>query len=314
MKKLYRTSLQAAALAALVLTILLLLGRFHWFLQLLTHFRLPCAIGFILLALLLLPIKSFKSAALVAVCLVFQLIPLSRHYLPFGKDNNTGFGPELKVITFNVLTINQEHSEVLRLIRKEQPDLVCLQETSQDWIDSLQPLRDDYPFTKEHPKDNNTGLLLLSKLPIQECKVVTNSLIGNPYMTATLDWNGQALTLINAHPYPPMNSLLSKQLQATFRKINQDATNKTTPLIVVGDFNCSAYAPDFKLLGNELRDSSRGRGYPVTWQRGHPLLGIPIDQLLYSRDLVCSSRKIGPKQGSDHSPIIATLQARSQQE
>ena len=312
--KLLRTLLQAAAIAALLLTLLLLLGRFHWFLGLLTHFRLPCAVGFGALLVFLILLKSFKFALLVVPCLLLQLIPLSRHYLPFTKDNRPATGPTLKVITFNVLTTSQSHQEVAAFLTRENPDLICLQETSTEWIQSLSSLQGTYPYLEAYPNSNNSGLLLLSKLPILQSQVFLESDLGNPYMTATIDWQGQKLTLINAHPYPPVSSKNATHLKNTFRRIQSDTANSQYPTVVVGDFNCTSYAPSFRFLGDELRDSSRGRGYPVTWQRGHPLLGIPIDQLLHTNDLVCTQHQVGPKVGSDHSPIIATLQTTARSE
>ena len=299
--------LRPAAVAAVILTLLLLLGRFHWALGLLTHFRLPCAVGFAVLIALLVVLKSHKYALVVVPCLLLQLLPLSHHYLPFSKDKRTADGPSLKVITFNVLTTNQSHEEVAAFLIQENPDFICLQETSRTWVRDLSPLKTKYPYQVTRPASNNTGLLLLSKLPIVESLIDSDPLIGNPYMIATLDWNGQKLTLINAHPFPPLNKGYSEQLKNTFLRIQIDTAKSTYPTIVVGDFNCTAYAPSFRFLGEELRDSARGRGYVVSWQRYHPLLGIPIDQLLHTDELVCTQRRIGPKLGSDHSPIIATL-------
>ena len=206
--KFCRLALQLAALGALILTLLLLLGRFHWALELLTHFRLPCALSFAILSLLLLLVKAFKTSSAILICLLLQLIPLSRHYLPFLKDQEPGIGPSLKLITFNILTVNQKHQEVITFIKKEKPDLICLQETSQEWVNALSSLQKDYPFFKAHPRSNNTGLLLLSKLPLLEAKIVNDPELGNPYMTSVLDWQGQKITLLHAHPYPPMNQKL----------------------------------------------------------------------------------------------------------
>lgn len=307
-----RACLLFAALVAALLTLLLLLGRVHWLFELFTHFRLPCAIGFFLLTIALLATKSFKSALGVTVCLILQLIPLSQHYLPFQKDTAIGSGPSLKIISFNILRINKEYTQVARFLERENPDLICLQEIDAAWLEGLSSLHRQFPYSKAHPTDKNTGLLLFSKFPLTQATIHVDSQLGTPYMTAQIDWNGQPLTLINAHPYPPFNGSHAKHLKNTFERIRRDTAQSEHPTIVVGDFNCTAYAHSFTHLGPELLDSARGRGYVASWKRGHPLLAIPIDQVLYSRDLVCHQRRIGPKNGSDHSPIIATLQARSQ--
>ncbi|MGJ8723275.1 MAG: endonuclease/exonuclease/phosphatase family protein [Roseibacillus sp.] len=303
-----RFLLRSLTIAAVALTLAMLFARWHWALDLLTHFRLPCALGFGALLLFLLLAKLPKSALIVACLLVIQLQPLSRHYLPFTKDNRKGTGPEFKVLTYNVLTRNHRHTDVLALIQKHDPDFLLLQETSREWVNALSPLRTRYPYVVEHPRSDNFGILLYSKHPILDSIVDTNKKYATPHIRALIQFQGRKLNLINTHTLPPRTPATARSNQATLQRIAEETRTRNAPIIVVGDFNCTAYSPSFRPLDAELKDSSRGRGYPVTWNRYHPLLGIPIDHILYSEDLICRSREIGPRTGSDHSPIIATFQ------
>ena len=310
----FKRLLTYSTIAAVILTTLLLLARLHWFLEMLTHFRLPCALGFLTLAILLLLTKSYKQVIAVSTCLFLQLIPLSHHYLPFTKDDRAGSGPQLKVITFNVLTSNPNKDQVLTFLKSENADLVCLQETSTEWLTALKPLKALYPHSIEYPRSDNFGLLILSRHPITSHQLDNNPSLATPYLRAKIDWLGNDLTIINAHPMPPMRKNAAQSNHATLALIQRHSTQTQNPLIVVGDFNHTAYSHRFNPLKKTLYDSSQGRGYPATWRRGHPLLALPIDHILYSKDLVCLERTIGERHGSDHSPIIATLQARSDSE
>ncbi|GHC49026.1 endonuclease/exonuclease/phosphatase family protein [Roseibacillus persicicus] len=302
-----RFVLRSAVLLAILLSLALFAGHWHWLPELLTHFRLPTAVGFAVLTALLFVAKLPKSGAIVAVLLVIQCIPLSLHYLPFTKDNRPTTGPELKLMTFNVLTSNNRYADVEALIRQHDPDFLLLQETSSEWIQALSSLRAEYPYQIEHPRSDNFGILLYSKYPFTSSEVDTSKEFATPLVLASVQFQGKSLNLINTHTLPPMSAGTSRSNQATLEKIAEEARNRDAPLIVAGDFNCSAYAPSFRKVGPELRDSSRGRGYAATHRRYHPLLGIPIDQVLYTDELVCTSRQIGPRTGSDHSPIITTF-------
>lgn len=311
MKPFLQKSLPLLTIGAFVLTILLLLARFHWLLERFTHFRLPFAIGLLILLTVFLWKKSWVTSLALALCLLLQAIPLSHHYLPFTRDTRPSHGPSLTVLTFNVLTNNPQKKEVLAFLTEQDPDLICLQETSSEWLAALQPLRQRYPHLISHPRSDPFGILLFSKHPITK-QLLPSQKRASPYLTATIDWHGTPLNLINAHPLPPIHRDGARSRNDILARIRDDvaiSTEAGVPIIAAGDFNCTRYSPEFAPLKESLRDPARGRGYPATWQRGNPLLGIPIDHLLYTSDLVCTHYRIGPRNGSDHSAVIATFRA-----
>ncbi len=309
MKALLKTSLHCLTIGALLLTLLLLLARYHWFLERLTHFRLPFAGGLLILLAVVLVARFWKNSLALSLCLLLQVIPLSFHYLPFTPDTRSASDTVLKVITFNVLTHNPQKQEVLAYLIEEDADVICLQETNREWVTALQPLRNEYPHFISHPRSDNFGLLLFSKYPFTSTYLESKKL-GTPHLIAEVQWQEAAFTLINAHPLPPISADAARTRNATLDRIHRDSLDaiKTgTPLIAAGDFNCTRYSPAFASLKKTLHDSSRGRGYPATWQRGNLLLGIPIDHLLHTSDFVATSYTVGPKLGSDHSPVVATF-------
>ena len=60
----------------------------------------------------------------------------------------------------------------------------------------------------------------------------------------------------------------------------------------------------------DLRNSAYGYGVQATWPSRAGPLGIPIDQLLYSRELTVTDRSTGPTFGSEHRSLWVTI-ARS---
>ncbi len=297
-------------IGAFSLTLLLLLARYHWLLEILTHFRLPFAVVLILLTTWYLIQKRWLIGSSFLLCLILQVIPLSHHFLPFGKDSRTASGPELTILTFNVLSQNPNHDDVLAYLRASEADIICLQEVTAQWARNLDKLKGHYSHRISRPREDNFGLLLLSKHPISHYEF-TDEKLGTPYLKAIIDWQSIPLTVVNAHPPPPIGKKFAHYNRRTLQQIHHHATEVEGAVIITGDLNCTAYAPSFQPLRRVLYDSARGRGYAATWRRGHPLFGLAIDHILYSSDLVCLDRQIGPRNGSDHSPVIARFRSQS---
>jgi endonuclease/exonuclease/phosphatase (EEP) superfamily protein YafD len=296
-------------MAAVATALLIALARFHWTFDLLSHFRLQFAVALLSLAALLTTIRKWKPAAVVGLCLLPQLWALSWHYWPFAKDQRASTGPELKVMSFNVLSSNDHYQRVLDLVAKEDPDLLFLMEIDSKWHRKLASLRKRYPFSGQQLREDNFGVLFFSKVPLIRSTILSDEEIQVPLLMAELTWQGENLTFIGAHPLTPLSKNNARVRNAAFQRIHELSENEET-LLVAGDFNCSSYSPHFRALRKGLRDSARGRGNVTTWHRFSPLLAIPIDHIFYSANLVCTSRAIGPGCGSDHSAVLATFRKR----
>jgi endonuclease/exonuclease/phosphatase (EEP) superfamily protein YafD len=293
-------------MGAVITTLLIALARFHWAADILSHFRLQFAVALLILAAVLTTTGKWKPAAVVGLCLLPQLWALNWHYWPWAQNQRATTGPELKVMSFNVHTSNNHYQEVLDLVAKENPDVLLLMEIDRKWHRNLTSLHKRYPYSGQQLRDDNFGVLLFSKVPITESRILVDREIQTPLMVANLRWQGDDLTFIGAHPLTPLSESTAHARNAAFQRIHELSENKK-PLLIAGDFNCSSYSPHFRKLTEGLRDSARGRGDVTTWHRLSPLFAIPIDHILHSEDLVCTSRHIGPKCGSDHSSIIATF-------
>jgi endonuclease/exonuclease/phosphatase (EEP) superfamily protein YafD len=83
------------------------------------------------------------------------------------------------------------------------------------------------------------------------------------------------------------------------------------PKILIGDLNTTVWSPYFSQLVEEsgLRDARKGFGVVPTWPTDFPtpLMRIPIDHCLVSRDIRVVNIGAGPRVGSDHLPLIVDL-------
>ena len=67
-------------------------------------------------------------------------------------------------------------------------------------------------------------------------------------------------------------------------------------MLVLGDLNATPWSSVLQSLEGsaDLRNSAYGYGVQATWPSRAWRLGIPIDQLLHSRDLTVTDRNTGP--------------------
>jgi endonuclease/exonuclease/phosphatase (EEP) superfamily protein YafD len=88
-----------------------------------------------------------------------------------------------------------------------------------------------------------------------------------------------------------------------------DYVAKVKNPLVVGDLNVTMWSPYYKPLTTkaELRNARAGFGVLPTWPTFSPLLSIPIDHCLVSRDIKVLNIRTGREVGSDHLPLITDL-------
>jgi endonuclease/exonuclease/phosphatase (EEP) superfamily protein YafD len=209
------------------------------------------------------------------------------------------------VVTFNVLRENTRHEEVLKFLRSTDPDLVALIETDPQWIDALAPLESTHPHLAQHPASHNFGMALYSKFPIIRYRRPMPT-PGLPLLVVDLDHHGSLLTVVVAHPAPPLNHDSHRARDHYFAEAAKHINQTRAPAILMGDFNATPWSPVFADLINNtgLQDSGKGRGFQSTWKRFNPLFTIPIDHVLHTDALEPVHRFIGPACGSDHSPVV----------
>jgi endonuclease/exonuclease/phosphatase (EEP) superfamily protein YafD len=88
----------------------------------------------------------------------------------------------------------------------------------------------------------------------------------------------------------------------------------TDAVVIAGDFNVTPYTPynsDW-LAAAGLTDSRYGRTLSTSWPVVLPILGIPIDHVAVSNEIVVLAHRRLPAFGSDHWGIMAELALKAQ--
>lgn len=80
------------------------------------------------------------------------------------------------------------------------------------------------------------------------------------------------------------------------------------PAVVFGDFNATRWSAPVRRLvdSTSLANSEDGFGYQPSYPATFGLLGLPIDQSLYSPELTPTERSRGPTFGSGHRSLMVT--------
>lgn len=244
---------------------------------------------------------------------------------PVSAETNVD---QLKVMTFNVHYSNRNAEDIANLIRAEKPDIIALQEVTEELADSLLPeLASDYPHSLY---DNLWGfpLVLLSRYPLQaqpRLPKVQRSI------QAIVETPHGDITIWNVHNFVTIDQIGWDSQKQTLNVIAQEIEAKNNPAIILGDFNTTDYAENYFLITNHLIDVHQaiGRGFGFTYPETDVLNKIPsapwfiqimrlaqpifrIDHIFVSHHFVPQETHVIPHGfGSDHRPVVATLQIAS---
>jgi endonuclease/exonuclease/phosphatase (EEP) superfamily protein YafD len=252
--------------------------------------------------------------AVLGACIGYQVYRIHR-YTPFHPKEVQRVQddpPERRVslLIANVLMSNRRATTVLELVRRIQPDIVCLAEPDEWWQQQLRPLEDEYPYVNHCPLDNTYGMLLYSRLPF--VSVETRYLLQPciPSMKALVRLrSGDEVMLYAIHPEPPLPGTDSYGRDAELMVVAAEAHKEKRPTIVMGDLNDVAWSHTTALFQKtaEMLDPRVGRGFYNTFHAHCPVLRYPLDHVFHTRDFRLVRLQRLPDIGSDHFPILAEL-------
>jgi endonuclease/exonuclease/phosphatase (EEP) superfamily protein YafD len=287
------------------------LGAWHWALDLSSHFRCYYSGFAVLVAIGVWRQKSRLALATLALVLIWNGLLIVPYYVPVrGASSPTT--PSISLVSLNVHTSNADKAAVVNYLRKQNPDLILVMEIDNDWTDALHELRDQYPHRLMQPRPDNFGIGLLSKLPLNDPRVIDFVDTENPSVVAGIELAGISYQVIGTHPIPPAGDGNTRERNAQLRAVADYVAQSKDPCIVAGDFNATPWSSAFRDLTSRsgLTDSALGHGIQSSWNARSLLMRIPIDHVLVPKSLAVNRRAIGPDVGSDHYPVEATLSAR----
>jgi vancomycin resistance protein VanJ len=234
------------------------------------------------------------------------------------------------VLTYNVGNGRADPEKLVSAVRKNDLDIVGLQELSDLQADRIKSaLGSDYPHRALFP-GGFAGKGIISRYPILKALQVH---LGpeRPDLVVTLDFHGIELTVISAHPPPPRFRRTSFRFEPqTVKQIEALAvmTIERKPAILLGDFNFVQGSDEYQLikswgLGDSFQESGRGSGSTLPrrigpWRRLQwlnkllswiPLVPLArVDYIWHTDPIRSQACWVGEDAGSDHLPVLAKLE------
>ncbi|MEQ1852775.1 MAG: endonuclease/exonuclease/phosphatase family protein [Chthoniobacteraceae bacterium] len=283
-------------------------GEAHWLLELTTHFRAQYLVFLLVMAGLLAVGRRRRFATVCLVCAALNAAVLAPWIVPASSVKPAG--ASLRLMALNVHTANTRHDLVLGEIRRVQPDVLLLMEVNHAWVLALQDLSKTLPHRVIIPREDNFGIALFSRLPLTSSEVINwPDDFGVPSILAVIEPSGQPVFVVATHPLPPASKENAALRNEQLEKIAGAVSGQTLPAVVLGDLNATPWSPHFRNLERaaSLRDTGRRSGWHPTWPSELPLLWIPLDHCLVSKEIPYATRTVGNYVGSDHFPIIVDV-------
>lgn len=232
----------------------------------------------------------------------------------------------LRVMSWNGYFRNSEPSAFVATIEELQPDLVAVQEINNTLATAAaEQLQDLLPYQQIYPTGTPSGMGILSRHPILASRPPDFDRCN--CQTATIDLNGQPISMLSVHPWPPYLWLdrYSQPLpQLRFSTTHQDYTfdgilehvqTLPHPLLVMGDLNTTERQTNYRRLRSQLHDTfvEAGWGMGYTFPTVKRVYGIPvfpavrIDYIFHDAAWQTESAWVGTIPGADHRYIAADL-------
>ena len=302
-----RVLFYTALALGLLVSIIGLFGSHHEAFDGTNHFRLHltllsvagvCAAWFF---------DRWRAVSGASLCLVLNLLALAWFLPDAAKTPLAQQNTHLKISTFNIWGGNEQLHHVEAFLRRENPDIVVLQEVRPRALPLLDRVKQIYPYQIHCAHQLHCGLALLSKFPVADprwndrTKTAPPMVWGRIIVPAT---DGVIpVTVIGTHfawALPNRGQFQNKEsLEALMKAIDGE-------VVVVGDFNATPWS-------HVVSDLAAGTGTKLvhrflpTWPAIGPIPQFPIDLMFVSQGVGRLAVARGDVQGSDHRPVIAEL-------
>ncbi len=285
------------------------INQYHQYLELFSHFRLQYLGVAAILLLLFLLMRSWRYVLLMLATVAVNAWFVLPWYLPVDEAPRSE--GRFKLLHANVFAENNDYYALRALVDAEEPDIVFLQEVGVGWAATLETWG-DYPHRHIVPRYDYFGIAVLSRVPLETLNTVASPPRGFPTLVITTAVGEHPVTLVSTHPMPPMTTANYEARNVQLASIAGLVSDVEGPVVLVGDLNTTMWGENYRRLvaSTGLRNVREGFGVLPSWPTFLPFAMIPIDQCLVSDGLLASDVRLGPDIGSDHLPLIATLQFR----
>ena len=246
--------------------------------------------------------------------LVYQIYPFTvfARKVIIKADHNDDEN-QVTIVSSNVFQDNKNTAGCLKMLYKNDPDIILLLETDQFWYEKTKELKDKYPHHVLAAQENTYGMLLYSKLELvnPQVRFLVDDEIQSIKTQVKLA-SGKTFDLYCVHPTPPVpgENSHSTERDRELLLVAKEVKDGNKPSIVIGDLNDVAwsYTTDLFTKISGLLDPRIGRGFYNTFHAKIPFLRFPLDHVFCSTDFKLVRLLRLENFSSDHFPILICLQ------
>ena len=286
-------------------------GRWVWWLDVLANFRAQYVVILGVLGLIIAVSRWRKTGLAILGVALFNLIFVAPLFVGSPGDPVAG-APDLRVMSYNLLSTNESFSNVIEYIESIEPDVVLLHEASRPWEVAVASADLDYEVIRGRSDNLIFGTLALVR---ESAEAVSFGFAEGAARAISLEYQPEGwpvpVKILSSHPLAPSTAERARLRDAQLAFAADWAAEQEGAFLVVGDLNASPWSWNFGRLADDgnLRNSQIGFGLQPSFSANSSLLlRVPIDHLLHSEELRVRDRRLGPALGSDHFPLIVDLE------
>ena len=225
---------------------------------------------------------------------------------------------QIKIMVSNVLTPNEQKQDLVNLVNDKKPDILIALETDKKWERALEQIEPDYPYTVKVPLDNLYGMHLYSKLELIDPEIKYLIIDDIPSIHSQLRLqSGRVIWLYCLHPMPPSPTEADKSTtrDAELLMVGKHIKEHEQTAILACDLNDVAWSKTTRRFQriSGLLDPRIGRHFINTFHVKYPFLRWALDHIFHSACFTLVDISRMPSIGSDHFPVMTTLQYEPQE-
>ncbi len=284
-------------------------GGLAWWLDILADLKMQIALAGMVLFAVAAALGRRMDAVLALVLVALNAATLAP-YISAQSENPAGdWRTAIKIISFNFDNHNLDIAPTLEFLRRENADVVVLNEATVPLRDALEQLSDLYPHRFFSPLFDSAGhnphsIGVLSKRAWEDKGVERLDSTSRAFAVwVRFPVASPRLTVAGVH--------LSNNVYRSVRQQKAEAEGFVSmmkrikgPVVVAGDLNMTPFSTRF---GNLLRETGlrrAGGGLNTTWPTQLTPLGLSLDHILVGKGIGRAVMRTGPRLGSDHLPVV----------
>lgn len=216
---------------------------------------------------------------------------------------------KLRLLVANVLARNRNSRPLLDLVAATRPDVLLALEPDHFWQRELSVLADEFPIRLEQPQDNCYGMLLFSRLKLEDAEI---RFLMDPDVPSSTP----ASCCARAIRCTSMSSIRGRRMPSRRASIATPSCSWSAARSTAAPSRRSWRAipttspgpiPRVCSSGSAGLDPRLGRGMFNSFHARNPLMRWPLDHIFFDPEFrLCRIERQGFI-GSDHFPILVEL-------